>query len=275
MLAILFGIIAGLALGLTGSGGSIFAVPMLVYGLHLSVSEAVAVSLLAVCAIASAGAVRGVLARVVEMRTGVVFAVTGMLGAPLGIRLGHQLDDSLRLGAFALLMLIVGVLMWRKARSEEAAVLRAEVFARPTGDDAGPVCRYTPEGALRLTAPCMLVLVVSGFATGVLAGLFGVGGGFLIVPALRLTTGLSMRRTVATSLMVIALVSASGAVSFFAGGGAAPWTAAGLFIGGGLCGLLAGAFLAARLASATLQRIFAVFIVFTGAAMLVRESFLT
>lgn len=274
MLAVIFGVFAGLALGLTGSGGSIFAVPMLVYGLRLPMSEAVAVSLIGVAAIAAAGAVRGIYARLAEVRTALLYAAAGMLGAPLGIRLAERVPDAVQLAVFAVLMLVIGAMMWRKAASEESGYVRAQVFAREAGDDAAPVCRYTPEGALHLTAPCMLALVAAGFVTGILAGLFGVGGGFLIVPSLRLATGLTMRRAIATSLVIIALVSTGGVASFFAGGGSVDGNIAGIFIVGGLAGLMLGALVARRLAGGMLQRLFAVLIGLTGVSVLMGELLL-
>lgn len=269
-LIILFGTITGLALGLTGSGGSIFAVPMLVYGLHVPLDQAVALSLLAVGATAAAGAVRGVFTRAVDARTGLLYAMTGVVGAPLGVHLGSRIEDAARLVTFALLMIVIAVLMWRRAG--RADVVRATVFARVEDDQAGAACRHSPDGVLRLTAPCMIVLALGGFATGVLSGLFGVGGGFLIVPALQFTTGLSMHRTVATSLLIIAIVSASGVLAFFAGGGAVPGGVAGGFIAGGLAGLWLGVLLATRLSGAALRRGFAVLILLVAFAVLLREA---
>lgn len=270
-LILLFGTITGLALGLTGSGGSIFAVPMLVYGLHVPLDQAVALSLLAVGATAAAGAVRGVYTRAVDARTGLLYALTGVVGAPLGVHFGGRIEDAARLAIFALLMIAVAVLMWRRA-GRDHDVVRAAVFARVEDDQAGAACRHSPDGVLRLTAPCMMVLALGGFATGVLSGLFGVGGGFLIVPALQFTTGLSMHRTVATSLLIIAIVSASGVLAFFAGGGAVPAGTASGFIAGGLAGLWLGALLAARLSGAALRRGFAVLVLLVAFAVLLREA---
>ena len=270
-LIILLGTITGLALGLTGSGGSIFAVPMLVYGVDTPLAQAVAMSLLAVAATAAVGAARGLFARAVDVRTGLLFAATGILGAPLGVGLGDFIDDVVRLSAFALLMIAIAVLMWRRAGLPDA-VVRAAVFGHMPDEQGDAACRYSPDGVLRLTAPCMLILALSGFATGVLSGLFGVGGGFLIVPALQLTTGLSMRRTVATSLLIIAIVSTSGITAYFARGGRVPADTTAWFIVGGLAGLGLGALLAGRLTGATLQRTFAVFVLLVGIAVLLRES---
>src|SRR3569832_2232516 len=179
-LIILLGTITGLALGLTGSGGSIFAVAKLVYGVDTPHAQAVGMSQLAVAATAAVGAARGLFARAVDVRTGLLFAATGILGAPLGGGRGDFIDDVVRLSAFALLMIAIAVLMWRRAGLPDA-VVRAAVFGHMPDAQGDAACRYSPDGVLRLTAPCMLILALSGFATGVLSGLFGVGGGFLFV----------------------------------------------------------------------------------------------
>src|SRR3569623_768772 len=103
-LIILLGSITGLALGLTGSGGSIFAVPMLVYGVDTPLAQAVAATASRDIATAAVGAARGLFARAVDVRTGLLFAATVILGAPLGVGLGDFIDDVVRLSAFALLM---------------------------------------------------------------------------------------------------------------------------------------------------------------------------
>ena len=114
----------------------------------------------------------------------------------------------------------------------------ASVALGPTS--AGPSCRRDPDGRLALTSRCFAVLVVAGLAAGVLSGLFGVGGGFVIVPALVLVTGMGIHRAVATSLLVIALVGASGVASYLAAGRPLPLALTGLFVAGGLAGMELG-----------------------------------
>ena len=107
-------------------------------------------------------------------------------------------------------------------------------------DEPGPSCRRDPSGRLHLTSRCFAVLVVAGLAAGVLSGLFGVGGGFVIVPALVLVTGMGIHRAVATSLLVIALVSASGVASYLVAGRPLPLALTGLFVAGGVAGMELG-----------------------------------
>jgi len=269
MLPALFGVVIGMALGLTGGGGSIFAVPLLVYGLGVAPHEAVAVSLAAVAATAASGALPALRSGLVEYRAGAIFAAGGVFAAPFGVRIGHALPGATVMTAFGSLMLVVAALMWRKAGRlpQEATVVRAGVAMDDGGSDGGPVCRLSPERRLRLTAPCGIALTVVGALTGVLSGLFGVGGGFVIVPALTFISELDIHRAVSTSLFVITVVATSAVASLILGGQALPWKLTLFFMLGGCAGMGLGRVLAGRLAGPTLQRCFAATMV--GVAVLV------
>lgn len=267
-LSLLFGAVVGLSLGLTGGGGSIFAVPLLIYGLGVRPREAIGVSLAAVGVTALVGAVQRLHSGLVEVKTGLLFAAAGMLATPAGAWLGGQLPESLLLVLFAALMIAVAVRMWRKAtrHPEEARVVRAA--GRPLADEGqGPACRRDPGGRLAMTSLCAVVLAVAGLVAGLLSGLFGVGGGFVIVPALVLTSGMDIHRSVATSLLVIALVSAAGFASYLAAGRSLPLESTTLFVAGGVAGMGLGSLLARRVSGPGLQKIFA-------AAMLVVAVFI-
>ncbi len=269
-LAALLGTAVGVSLGLTGGGGSIVAVPLLVYGLSVAPRQAVGVSLAAVGATALAGAVHRLWRREVEVRTGLLFAAAGMLGAPLGTAIGRRVPETLLLLLFAALMLWVAARMWRQAsrRPEEASVVRAPV-QRTSPVEAGPACRRDPAGRLRMTSRCGVVLAAAGVGTGVLSGLFGVGGGFVVVPALVLVSGMGIHRAVATSLLVIALISASGLASLLAAGEPLSGPLALAFAGGGVGGLALGTVLGRTLSPVALQKGFAVVIVVVAAFVVV------
>lgn len=261
-LPLLFGVIVGFSLGLTGGGGSIFAVPLLVYGLGTPAREAVTISLAAVGLTAMVGAVERWRAGQVEVRTGLLFAAAGMAGAPVGAWLAELLSETLLLSAFAVVMLFVAVRMWQKASEPP----------QPCSDgDAAPTCRRDPEGRLQLTSRCALLLTLVGLVTGVLSGLFGVGGGFVIVPALVVFSGMGIHRAVATSFLVIALVSVAGLTSHWLSGRGVSLPLAGLFAAGGVTGMFAGQRLGQRVSGPTLQRVFAVAIVAVAAFMLARN----
>jgi uncharacterized membrane protein YfcA len=141
----------------------------------------------------------------------------------------------------------------------------------PTVVPGTPTCYRDPQGALRLTSRCALLLMAVGLAAGLLTGLFGVGGGFIIVPALVAFSGMPMHRAIGTSLLVIALVSLAGIASHMIGGGRVPWMVALPFLLGSLAGLAAGTALAQRLAGPRLQQIFAGAIVAVGLFVIARN----
>lgn len=272
LLLLLLGMATGLALGLTGGGGSILAIPLLLFAAGTSMAQAVATSALAVGLSSLVGAVRGIRTGLVDPRSALAFAVTGMAGAPLGVRIGALLSDATRVRLFALLLLIVGTLMWRKAQAADAKIVRATILSAAATDLQGPACRYSEEGKLRMTTRCALALLAGGLGTGILSGTFGVGGGFLIVPALRALTGLTMHRALATSLAIITLISGSTVLSLWLDARTSfdvqlTW----LFAGGTVAGLLSGALVAARLAGAALQRTFAALVLASSVLLLVRN----
>ena len=273
LLSIFFGALVGLALGLTGGGGSIFAVPLLVYGLGVDPHSAVGISLAAVGATAAFGFVQRAWRGEVEIATGLLFAVAGMAGAPLGSWLNAQVPAAWLMVLFAVLMLLIAVRMWRQAtqRPAESQAVRAPID-EPT-DSSGPVCRRDPEGRLRWTSGCAGLLAVLGLTTGVLSGLFGVGGGFVIVPALVLFSGMGIHRAVATSLMVITLISASGTASYAAAGRSIDWELTALFIAGGLAGMIGGTLVGRRIAGPTLQKTFAAAIVVVAVFVITMNLF--
>ena len=270
MLSLLFGLMVGFALGLTGGGGSIFAVPLLVYGLGTPVHEAVVTSLAAVGTTALGGGLARLRGGEAELRTALIFGLSGIVGAPLGAWLNPRFPEAALLAGFALLMLAVAMRMWRQAsrRPEETRVIRAGGDGE--ADTTGPVCRYDPGGQLRFTSRCAARLALTGSATGLLSGLFGVGGGFLIVPALVLMAALPMRRAVATSLWVIAIISALSFTSHVLAGARLDLELTAGFVGGGLGGMALGIAIGRRLAGPTLQKLFAGMIVAVAIFMLVK-----
>lgn len=270
ILSLLFGLVVGFALGLTGGGGSVFALPLLVYGLGVPAHEAVVISLAAVGATAFGGGLARRRDGQVEYRIAVIFGLSGIVGAPLGAWLNPRFPEAALLGGFALLMLAVALRMWRQAsrRPEETRIVRAG--ADPSDDNAGPVCRYDPAGRLQFTSRCAARLALAGSATGLLSGLFGVGGGFLIVPALVLVASLPMRRAVATSLWVIAIISLIGLLSHLAAGHRLDADITAGFVLGGLGGMALGIAVGRRIAGPILQKLFAGMIVAVAVFILAR-----
>lgn len=248
--AVISGCLVGLSMGLTGGGGAILAVPLLVYWLDVPAQAAVAISLATVAGTAVIGTIERARLGQVEFPTGLLFAAAGMLTAPLGSWLGQGLPPQALLLAFAALMLLVAMRMWWHA---DRAIPPPATACDP---DGGPSCSRDPEGKLRLTSRCALLLATIGFTVGLLSGLFGVGGGFLIVPALVSFASMGISRAVGTSLLVMSLVGMAGVGSHLWQGQTIPLLVTMLFVAGSVPGLLAGSQLARTLSRPLLSRIF-------------------
>ena len=250
MLWALLGAVAiGLVLGLLGSGGSILTVPVLVYLAGQPDKVAIAESLAIVGAIAAVGAVPYARQRLVDWHSVLYFGVPGIAGTYGGAALSEWVPGAVQLALFAVVMILAAGLMLRG------------------GQDAG--------AAPRARQPLWLI-AVEGLAVGVLTGLVGVGGGFLIVPALVLLGGLPMRLAVGTSLLIVAAKSAAGFVKYTdvlaQAGQHVDGSLIGLFAAIGIAGSFAGNALSQRVPQAQLRRAFAGFLVVMGAFILYREA---
>ena len=243
------GALVGLVLALTGAGGAILAVPLLVFGLHLSMAQAAPVGLLAVAVAAGLGAFLGWRERTLRYKAAGLMAATGLLASPAGLWLAQRLPNTPLMVVFAMTL---GVVAWRTLRKAQRE-LRGEPDARPHA----PPCRLDlATGRLHWTMPCARALAAAGAGAGFLSGLLGVGGGFVIVPTLLAVTDLPMKAVVATSMGVLALVSLGG-VAGASVLGVVPWAVALPFAAGAVAGLLAGRLFVARLAGPRLQQGFA------------------
>ena len=270
-MAILLGIFIGLSLGLTGGGGSILAVPFLIYVLGVEPKEAVTMSLAVVSIVALYGAASAWRHRLLEVRAAIIFAMGGIVAAPLGIMVGNRISDLTLVYAFTALMLIIAVRMFTNAiqKPSESRVVRGD-FESGSENDSVTVCKYSADGRLRITTPCGLVLILLGLLTGFLSGLFGVGGGFLIVPSLILVSAMGIHRAVASSLLVITIVGLSGTLSAWLTERPIDWAITGLFLAGGIIGMFIGRKIAHRLAGPSLQKAFALLIVCIAVYMLMQ-----
>jgi uncharacterized membrane protein YfcA len=233
--------------------------------------QAIGVSLAAVGATSLFGVFERLRAGEVEVGTGLAFSVGGILGAPIGAWIGGHLPDALLLVLFAVLMLVIAVRMWSQPPILAASDVESASASSPkVGSGFGNACRRDDKGQLCWNWRCAVFLAATGVVTGVLAGLFGVGGGFIIVPALVLFSGMPMHRAVATSLLAIALISSAGVVSYLLDGRDLPLGVTTLFVMGGIVGLLVGTVLGRRLGGQRLQKIFAVAIVGVAVFIIVK-----
>lgn len=245
-LTLTLGALVGLVMGLTGAGGGILAVPLLVFGLQLTVAEAGPIGLLAVGIAATVGAIIGLRAGIVRYRAASLIAVTGILLAPLGVWLAQQLDTRILSLAFAIALLWVAYKSFKESMQAGASI-------HP--DSEPPCIRSAESGRFIWTTKCAGKLSLAGSIAGVLSGLLGVGGGFVMVPALQRYTDLVMQSVVATSLAVVALISMTGVIASIYGGHFNYWLGA-PFGGGAVAGMLLGSALSSRLPTGHLKSAF-------------------
>ena len=247
-LGVLSGALVGFSLGLIGGGGSILAVPLMVYLVGVkSPHIAIGTSALAVAANAALGLFNHHREGTVKWRCGSIYAAAGIAGAFAGSTAGKAIDGQRLLFLFAIVMIVVGVLMIR--RRDRVGVEGAQC----NRDNAPKVLGY-------------------GLGTGLFSGFFGIGGGFLIVPGLMASTSMPMINAVGTSLVAVTAFGLTTALNY-AFSGLVDWQLAALFISGGILGSLAGTRAAKRLAGGgQLTRVFAALIFVVAAYMLIKSG---
>jgi uncharacterized membrane protein YfcA len=242
------GVIVGFSLGLIGGGGSILAVPLLLYVVGMpDPHQAIGTSALAVAVNAFANLVPHARAGHVRWRPALMFAAAGLVGAFVGSSIGKIVDGHKLLILFALLMLVIAAMMLRGRKA-----------------DAGVVATPRPVHPWRLGA--------IGLGVGTLAGFYGIGGGFLCVPGLMLATGMPTIAAIGSSLVAVGAFGMTTAVNY-AVSGLVEWPIALLFIAGGIVGGWLGALLAKRLSAQrqTLTRVLGCMLVVVAAYMLYRS----
>jgi uncharacterized protein len=247
-LGMLSGSVVGFSLGLVGGGGSILAVPLMIYVVGVpSAHMAIGTSALAVAANAAANLFSHARSRTVKWRCASVFAAAGVVGAFGGSTLSKLVDGPKLLALFAVLMLIVaGVMFARRSNSGDASV--------------------------RLNRKNLPKLLASGLVTGALSGFFGIGGGFLVVPGLMLAAGMPIVNAIGSSLVAVTAFGATAALNY-AASGLVDWRLAIVFLAGGVLGGLAGGRLACILGNrrGALNAIFAGVIVLVALYVLARS----
>ncbi|WP_430262199.1 sulfite exporter TauE/SafE family protein [Neorhizobium sp. DAR64862/K0K3] len=248
-LGALSGGLVGFTLGMFGGGGSILAVPLMVYVVGVpSAHLAIGTSAFAVAANAFANLIGHWRLGNVKWRCAGVYSVAGVFGALAGSTLGKMVDGQKLLFLFALLMLVVGVLMFRKR-----------------GAEGNPGAQCSRENIHKVAG--------YGGLTGIFSGFFGIGGGFLIVPGLIASTGMPIIFAIGSSLVAVTAFGLTTALNY-AISGYVDWVLAAIFIGGGVVGGLAGASLAKKLSSrkGMLNSLFAALIFVVAAYMLYRSA---
>lgn len=237
-------VLVGLSLGLLGGGGSILTLPLLVYVAGMETKEAIATSLLVVGVTSAVAVISHARAGRVQWRTGLLFGAAGMVGAYAGGRLAEFVPGAVLLGAFALMMIATAIAMLRGRRGG----------ATRSAHDRIPVGR----------------VLLDGVVVGLVTGIVGAGGGFLVVPALTLLGGLSMPVAVGTSLLVIAMKSAAGLGGYLASV-SIDWGLAAMVTAAAVVGSLIGGRLTSRISPDSLRRAFGWFVLVMAAFILVQE----
>ena len=248
LLGLASGVLVGFSLGLVGGGGSILAVPLMVYVVGVPDAHvAIGTSAIAVAANAAVNLSNHARGGTVRWSCALMFAAAGIVGAFVGSIFGKMVDGQKLLALFALLMLVIAVLML-KTRSRIGL----------------------PD--VRMSWANMPAIVGLGLATGTLSGFFGIGGGFLIVPALMLATGMPIMNAVSSSLVAVTAFGLTTAASY-AWSGLVSWELAGLFIAGGIAGGLIGTRSARQLSErrGALNIVFAIVIIAVALYMLARN----
>ncbi|MFZ6773509.1 sulfite exporter TauE/SafE family protein [Undibacterium sp. SXout7W] len=249
------GMIVGLILALTGAGGGILSVPLLVFFLHLPMQAASPIGLLAVGLASGLGALIGLYRGIVRYRAAILMGISGMLAAPFGILLAQYIPNRPLLLGFAFILLYNAT---RTFRQSSPAPLKPDQLACALKKD---------DVHLNWTLRCMRKIAGIGFMSGLLSGLIGVGGGFVIIPSLTRHSQLDIRSIQATSLAVITLVSVSG-VSAAALHGSLSWPVAIPFASGSIAGLLVGQMWANKMSPQTIKHLFAGVSLFAALMML-------
>ena len=250
--AVVAGIIIGLVLGALGGGGSILAVPVLVYALHQSAHAATTESLVVVGTTALVAALGHHRRGNVRWGQGLLFGALGALGTWVGGTLSQRINPVLLLELFAGLLIVVAVMMWRKTVAGHGAPMSGQ-------HDTS----WTPRRVVKV--------LLTATAVGLLVGFFGVGGGFAVVPALVLALDTPMTVAVGTSLLVIAVNSATALLGRLGAGAPMDWGIVVPFTAAAALASLAGGHVASRLPYRILTRAFAAILVLVAAYMLVRS----
>jgi uncharacterized membrane protein YfcA len=251
LLAAVLALSVGLSLGLLGGGGSILTVPIFRYALGMGVKESIGMSLGVVSLTSLVGALRHWHKGNLDLKALVTFAPAAIVSTFFGAKLAHYVPAAVQMVGLGFAMGTAAVLMWSGGIS---------ALASKAPEAAAPEAR----------SPRPEALVGIGLGLGFMTGILGVGGGFLIVPALVVLLGLEMKRAIGTSLGVIALNAASGFVGYL-GQITMDWTLMALFTAMAILGVFVGSALVPKVPTRHLRRGFAVFLIAVAIYILIRR----
>ena len=261
MISISLGLFVGLILALSGAGGGIFAIPLLVFALPLNLTQAAPIALLAVMCAASVGAIQGLNKGIVRYKTALLMAAFGIAFAPIGVWLAKHASQQYLSIIFAMILIYVATRMWKRDFKK----------VYDNADNPTPACVLNPATSkLFWNALCTKRLIATGSVAGLLSGLLGVGGGFVIVPSLRKVSNFETQTIIATSLAVIALVSA-GSVTTYLLNGSINWNIAVPFVVSSMVGMFIFRLVSHKIPSKISQRCFAVLAIMAAILLVIKS----
>jgi uncharacterized protein len=246
------GVVPGLALGLTGGSGTIFGLPLLVYILGVSTKKAIAICLISISMSSAVGAIQRIRNNEVLFKYGLLIAATGIIFAPYGTKIASHIDDRILLIAFSILCFLISLLIWNRSN----------------------VIQFAQENTITKSKYRKLkqniFIILSSAVTGFLTGLFGIGGGLLIVPALLLIFNTSVKKAIATSLFAMTFITTVAAISYTNRIEIEPYISIS-FVLGSILGMIAGTAILKRIPNDKLQHFFALMIAAISIIIILKE----
>jgi uncharacterized protein len=260
VISVSLGLFIGLVLALTGAGGSIFAIPLLIISLNIPLNQAAPIALVAVALASGIGAIQGLRLGIVRYKTALLMACFGVIFAPLGVWLAQYASNQLLNLIFCVVLLIVAWNMWQQSTQQSGN----------QENKPSPACTLNPSTSkLFWTAICTKVLIATGSIAGFLSGLLGVGGSFVVVPSLSKVTNFNNQTVIATALFTVALVSVMSIFSYTLNSDIR-WNIAVPFILGTVLGLFIFRSVNSKVSTKFSQRSFAVLAILAAILILVK-----
>jgi len=265
LLSLIFGLFVGMILGLLGSGGAIISIPILIYGLGFSIKEAVPISLMAISSSSIVGSTIAFKQGHIRYKAAILIALTGSLLAPLGIFLGHILPENPIKALFGLTLLYIAFknIFSKKLHENQRNDSNPDTFP----------CEMNPNTEkLHWTRKCAASLMFTGGITGIMSGLLGVGGGFIIVPSLRKFSNIPLKQITSTSVGVIAIISTVSLILYLLKGDV--HLSQGIpFAAGSLIGMLVVKKISQMINSSLILKVFSILILIVGIALIFTSLF--
>lgn len=269
---LLIGVLIGLVLGLTGAGGSVFSVPLLVGLLKLEPQKAIGISLGAVAVSALYGTVIRIKNNTIQWRPALAYSMVGAAFAPLGNMMNEHVSGKSLMLWFSGLVVVVAWNMWVSANRNPGD--QGGVRAISLGKMSVAQCPAPSSEKRPFSVSCFFWMIIGASATGMLSGLFGVGGGFVVVPILMFLMAFTIEQAIATSLVIIALISTTGFLGFVLNHPSMDLLLFKDVALGGVIGMTIGGFVAKWVAGPNLQRVFSILMILMAIFTVCTQLFL-